>query len=350
MALCNSEMDSCLKQVKTDCEELLARFQQTQSVRFEVFANIWREMKFSQIFGDVVNHKNRAFCHLVLNTANCYFLPPFSFQIRVGGLYLLYSLYYNQTASPFEQIRLALKDWEEVKKFENDAIDAQHMDAVYILRRLMFRKAFHFTAMPTRLSFRRKRCEEGSMLREEFIERTSRPQELISTGLLEEMSNVNDLYENMKASVLSQMTTPDDSSFNLTRKDLVSQLRGTVLEFYQWQQGKETVDESEKSQEETSCQQESFKRAELLASIKSKAFGEASETLKSRRHRPLEINSMTEACAVFPNSGYTRINKPSLRKRTRDALLVSSDVQKELASTTLISRLSTLDSALLKKY
>lgn len=50
------------------------------------------------------------------------------------------------------QIRLALKDWEDIKKFEKDAVDAQHLDAVYILRQLMFQKAFHFTAMPTLVS------------------------------------------------------------------------------------------------------------------------------------------------------------------------------------------------------
>uniref|UniRef100_A0A8C6LWP3 Small nuclear RNA activating complex, polypeptide 1b n=3 Tax=Nothobranchius furzeri TaxID=105023 RepID=A0A8C6LWP3_NOTFU len=340
----SSQMDASHKHVKADCEALLARFQQTQSVRFEVFANIWREMKFSQIFRGVVKHEKRAFCHLVLNTAYCYFLPPFSFQIRVGGLYLLYSLYYTQTASPSEQIHLALKDWEEVKKFENNAIDAQHMDAVYILRHLMFCKAFRFTAMPTLLCFQTNKVKERSVLREEFIERASRPQELISSGLLEEMSNVSDLYENMKASVLSQMTTPGDSSFNLIRKDLVSQLSGTVQEFYNWQREKETFDENENSQEDTS-QKVCSNRAELLASIKSKAFGEAPETLKSRRHRRVEMNSTTEASAALLNQGYTRILKQSLRKRTRDALLLSGDVQMESASHTRISLLATLDSA-----
>lgn len=45
-----TEMDFCRKQVKSDCEELLSRFQRTESVRFEVFSKIWREMKFSHIF------------------------------------------------------------------------------------------------------------------------------------------------------------------------------------------------------------------------------------------------------------------------------------------------------------
>lgn len=43
-------MASVAKQVKLDCEELLSRFQKTESVRFETFSRIWREMKFSEIF------------------------------------------------------------------------------------------------------------------------------------------------------------------------------------------------------------------------------------------------------------------------------------------------------------
>lgn len=55
----------------------------------------------------------------------------------------------KETAALTEQIRVALKDWEDMKKFENDAVNAQHHDVVYILHRLMFIRAFHFTAMPT---------------------------------------------------------------------------------------------------------------------------------------------------------------------------------------------------------
>lgn len=43
-------MATIQKLVQLDCEELLSRFQKTESVRFETFSRIWREMKFSEIF------------------------------------------------------------------------------------------------------------------------------------------------------------------------------------------------------------------------------------------------------------------------------------------------------------
>uniref|UniRef100_A0A3B4TPD5 Small nuclear RNA activating complex, polypeptide 1b n=1 Tax=Seriola dumerili TaxID=41447 RepID=A0A3B4TPD5_SERDU len=273
-------MDFFRKQVKSDCEELLRRFQETDSVRFEVFSKIWREMNFAQIFYGTVGHEKRAFSRLVLDSTCRFFLPPFSFQIRVGGLYLLYSLYRCQTASPSEQIRLALKDWDDMKKFEKDAVDAQHVDVVYIFRQLMFLKAFHFTAMPTQLTYNKKKKVERSALCEEFIERASRPQQLINIELLEELSNIHDLYKKLKSSV-SMTTEQADSSVNLIHKDLVPQLRSTVVDFYKWQQRK--VRHLHRFLFKIICMCvfldniSCSKRAGLLASIKSKAYGQASE-------------------------------------------------------------------------
>lgn len=36
--------------LQTDCEALLSRFQETDSVRFEDFTELWRNMKFGTIF------------------------------------------------------------------------------------------------------------------------------------------------------------------------------------------------------------------------------------------------------------------------------------------------------------
>ncbi|XP_038130169.1 snRNA-activating protein complex subunit 1-like [Cyprinodon tularosa] len=336
-------MDSYRKHIKSDCDALLNRFQQTQSIRFEVFSQIWKEMKFSLIFSGTPNHKKRLLFRLALNVAYSYFLPPFSFQIRVGGLYLLYSFYHCQTGPAFERICVALKDFDDIKHFEKEAVDAQHFDVVYVLKRLMNCKAFHFTAMPTHLIYRTKRSMEKSALCEQFIERASRPQELIHTHLLEEMANVDELYKNMKASCTAEMSTRESTSVNLIRPEIVSQLFSTALDFYNWQQERETTDEDKNSPEKFSSQQESSNRARLLASIKSKAFGEASETSKSRRHRPVERDLTAEEGGSFLRPRNPRVIKPSLRKRTTDQLYVTGDLAREVQRPTFINQLCSLD-------
>ncbi|KAM7376423.1 hypothetical protein PAMP_006158 [Pampus punctatissimus] len=309
-------MDFCRKQVKSDCEQLLRRFHSTDGT---------------------LKREKRAFSRLILDTACCYFLPPFSFQIRVGGLYLLYSLFHCQTALPPEQIRLALKDWEDVKKFEKDAVDAQHLDVIFILRKLMLYKTFHFTAMPTLLAFEKKKKFERSPLCEEFMERASRPQELINVELLEELSNVHDLYEKMKTSVSEEANL----SVNLIRKGLVPELRSTVMDFYKWQQRKDTYEDED---EGTSSQQECSKRAELVASIKSKAYGVAAEASRSRRHRQLEVDFTSSEAGPAHTSGHSKSGKPSLKARTNETVHIAGDLWKEATTSTQINCLTTLDS------
>lgn len=334
-------MDKSRNLVKADCEELLSRFKQTESVRFEVFSRIWREMKFSEIFyGLVVEHEKRRFSRMILDSASSFLLPPFSFQIRVGGLYLLYSLFRCQTASPPEKIRLGLKDWEDVKNFEKDSLEAEHLDVVYILRQLMFLKAFYFTAMPTLLTFERRRDLAKSQFFEGFIEPASRPQQLINTDLLEELSNIHDLYGKLKTSA---SLTSEASSVNLVHKNLVPKLRNSVVDFYKWQQRENGADEEQDSGEGTSSQQECSERAERLAAIKSKAFGQAAEASKSRRHRQVELESTSYDAGPSTSLGYPQSKRPSLKVRTKENIHISGNLCKDATSTTRISQLTTVD-------
>lgn len=330
--------------MKADCDLLLNRFQQTESVRFEVFSEIWRDMKFEQIFFGTMRHESRLFSRVVLDTAYEFLQPPFTFQIRVGGLYLLYALFHCQTADPPEKIRLALKDWEEVQKFEKDCFEAQHFDVVYVLRKLLHEKAFVFTAMPRLLRFERRKAFHRALVCESFVEKPLAPQTLINNSLIEEMSNVHDLYENLKSSACPQ----SDSSLSLTHRNLVQTLRGTVLDFYRWQQDKFVQDGSngdEDCGEGTSTQQESSRRADLLASIKSRAYGEAAEVSKSRRHRAVEVDHVTSAEPnPAPSSKYEKRKRKTLKYRATNNVCVTGEVWKGASSNTNISRLTALDS------
>lgn len=338
-------MKGFVKAAKADFTLLLNRFQQTESVRFEAFSQIWRDMKFEQIFYGTAKHEGRSFARLVLDAAYEFLLPPFTFQIRVGGLYLLYALFHCQSASPPEQIRLALKDWEELLKFEKDSLEAQHFDVVYVLRKLLHEKAFVFAAMPRQLEFQRKKMLQCRQLCESFMEKPSAPQTLVNNELLEELSNVHGLYENLKSSICPQ----SDSGLNLTVQNLVPSLRGTVLDFYRWQQDKFVQDRSSRDDEDcgegTSTQQESSRRADLLASIKSQAYGEATEVSKSRRHRAVEMDQETKR---EPNpdfvSKYEKRKRKTLKYRVLNNTRVTGDIWKSVLSDTNIRRLTSLHS------
>ncbi|XP_028306229.1 snRNA-activating protein complex subunit 1b [Gouania willdenowi] len=322
-------MDMCRKHVESDFEELLKRFKQTESIRYEVFSNIWKEMNFSSIFYGTMNREKRQFSRFALDIATPYVLPPYSFQIRVGGLYLLFGLFHSQTATPPQPIRMSLKDWENLKKFERDTVEAQHFDVLFILRRLESAKAFLFTAMPTLLTYSKRRNVKRPAQCDDFMERASRPQELITLELLEELSNIQTHYQNLKKSVTSE--SPDSNpSLNLIHNNMVPRLRSSVVDFYDWQQKAPNEDVGEG----TSSQQ-CVSRAELIASIKSRAYKEAGEVVKSRRHRPVEVDVTSNKAGPSGMSGWQRKKRWSLKARTDESLQITGDMWKEATTTTL---------------
>ncbi|XP_012789073.2 snRNA-activating protein complex subunit 1 isoform X2 [Sorex araneus] len=306
--------------LQADCETLLSRFQETDSVRFEDFTELWRNMKFGSIFcGKMRNLEKNSFTKEALALAWRYFLPPYTFQIRVGALYLLYGLYNTQLCQPKQKIRVALKDWDEVLKFQQDLINAQHFDAAYIFRKLRLDKAFHYTAMPKLLSYRMKKKAQRAEVTEEFKDPNDRVMKLITSDVLEEMLNVHDHYQNMKHIISADRSNPD-KALSLIKDDFFDNIKNIVLEHQQWQADRKNpplklkVKDGEEKREGSSRESEKCERAETLAKIKSKAFSVVVQASKSRRHRQVKLDSSDSDSASGQGQKATR------KKRNKETL------------------------------
>ncbi|NXX91380.1 SNPC1 protein, partial [Centropus bengalensis] len=233
-----------------------------------------------------------------LEVAQQYFLPPYAFQIRVGALYLLYGLYNTQLCQPKQKIRIALKDWSDIEKFQQDLIDAQHYDAAYIFSTLRLARAFHFTATPKPLNYRTKKKTEEKEFKEEFKEPSNRVNSLITNDVLEELMNIHDHYQKMKCVISADKSQPD-KSLSLIKDDFVVTLKDVTLEHQEWQQNrmklflnpKETGETSSRKEEETLLESEGSERASALARIKYKSYSAVAEASKSRRHRQVKLES-----------------------------------------------------------
>ncbi|KAL1791418.1 snRNA-activating protein complex subunit 1 [Sigmodon hispidus] len=283
--------------LQTDCETLLSRFQEMDSVRFEDFAELWRSMKFGTIFcGKMRNLQKNMFTKEALALAWRYFLPPYTFQIRVGALYLLYSLYNMQLCQPKQKIRVALKDWDEVSRFQQDLINAQHFDAAFVFRKLRLDRAFHFTAMPKLLSCRMKKKIQQTEVTQKFKDPNDRVMKLITSDVLEEMLNVHDHYQNMKHAISADKSMPD-KALSLVKDDFFDNIKNIVLEHQQWHKdrknpsSKRKLKDGEDDGEGTPQEPERCERAESLAKIKAKAFSAVVPVSKSRRHRQAQLDS-----------------------------------------------------------
>ncbi|XP_059202553.1 snRNA-activating protein complex subunit 1-like [Centropristis striata] len=312
-----------------DVEEILARFQLTDSVRYEVFSSIWREMCFSDVFIGIIGMSEmKRFCRITLGTAVKYFLPPYSYQIRVGGLYLMFALYHTQPAIPPVKIRFALKDWPQIQKFVKDSEDSGHLDVVYIYQKLVATGAIHYTAMPHFLSYQKQRKPKKKTVCAEFIGRTTAVLDLYSADVLEELTNIQSHYENLK-----EATVEVSRQVNMTHQDFTPRLKDCMSEFLMWQQKTFSDDKDQKSgddedEENKAAEAESCSsRARLLSSIKQKSYGNFQEQSKSRRHRQPEAvdSSSSGAEHVRESASVRRRRPPSLRARTWKSLGVTRE-------------------------
>lgn len=303
-----------------DVEELLARFQHTDSVRYEVFSAIWREMSFSDVFTGITNMcEMKRFCRVALATAMKYFLPPYSYQIRVGSLYLMFAFYRTQLAIPPVKIRLALKDWAHVQKFVKDTVDAEHYDVIYIYQKLVATKAIHYTAMPHFLTFQKQRKPKKDPVCAEFLGRTTAVQELNSADILEELTNIQSHYEKLK-----KATVEVNCQVTMTHPEFVSRLKDSMSEFITWQHktfSQDKGDENSGDDEEKPAEEESSsRRAKLLSSIKNKSYSNFQEASKSQRHRRAEtVDSSSSGPEQVQETGQKK-RPPSLRARTWKSL------------------------------
>ncbi|XP_039866237.1 snRNA-activating protein complex subunit 1-like [Simochromis diagramma] len=263
-----------------DVEELLGRFQQIDSVRYEDFSALWREMGFSDLFIGTINAGElKRFCRVTLATAVKYFLPPYSYQIRVGGLYLMFGFYHTQLAEPPVMIRLALKDWTHVQAFLKESVEFGHLDVVYIYKKLVASKAIHYTAMPHFLTFQKQQKPKKEHVCPEFLSRTTAVRELISADTLEEIANLQSLYEKLK-----QTTKDVGSQITMTHRDFTSRLRDCI--------------------------------ARLLSSIKQKSYSNVQKAPKSRRHRQGEPADSSSSGPEQVQRVPQKKRPPSLRART----------------------------------
>ncbi|XP_054886980.1 snRNA-activating protein complex subunit 1-like [Poeciliopsis prolifica] len=294
-----------------DVEELLSRFQCTGSVRYGVFSAIWRDMKFSDVFlGTTKNSEMKRFCRVALATAVKYFLPPHSFHIRVGGLYLMFSFYHTQPASSPAQIRLALKDWIHVQRFLTESEEAEHHDVLYIYHKLAATQAFHYTAMPHFLTFQKQKTKPEVQCKE-FLCKASALQELRSAEIWEEMAEIQSHYEKLKEAMQVRVDV------SMTHPDFTSRLKQCMNEFFSWQQQSASPKEKNVGGEvHKDPEEDCSSRARLLSSIKQKSYSHVHATSKSRRHREVEKVDSSSSDGEQVQKPPSRKTHTSLRART----------------------------------
>ncbi|XP_077388560.1 snRNA-activating protein complex subunit 1a [Festucalex cinctus] len=299
-----------------DVEELLGRFQLSDSVRLERFTALWRDARFSDVFLGIPSMSEmRRFCRVAMATAVKYFLPPYCYQVRVGGLYLMHAFYHTQLAAPPVRIRLALRDWDDVQNFLRDSISCGHLDVIYVYRKLVSAKVVDYTAMPHLLVFQRPKKSKGPNVSTKMLARATAVQQLLTEDDLEEVANVQNRYHKIKNELVEVRLQA-----TMTHADFTSRLKDTLNEFLTWQQQTLTQTKDAREHEDEPTEQEACRsRAALLDSIKKRSYGQSQEGSKSRRPRQVVVAAAAaeDSSSEPKRQGPNKPDKPlSLRART----------------------------------
>ena len=77
-----------------DIEKLLTTFVETDSVRFQDFSKIWRNLNMSRIVNGRVTHNDyRVILEDAYRICLIFITSQYNEQVRIGALYTLYSFY-----------------------------------------------------------------------------------------------------------------------------------------------------------------------------------------------------------------------------------------------------------------
>ncbi|XP_063421568.1 snRNA-activating protein complex subunit 1-like isoform X2 [Mytilus trossulus] len=322
--------------VNADFEKLLQQFTATETVRFEKFSEIWRELKMSFIFaGRDSERECREYTEEMMRWALKYLLPPYNFQVRVGGLYLLYGLFNQQPLVRKVRIRVTPEKWKEIIEFQTEARRQQHLDVNYVFQRLRFDDAFCYTATDTEVTFNLctgTTIREEDTAPEEFKDEQSVLYDLFSEQFLEQLTQLHDHYHNVKVGLEGPDANEPSRSLNVIQTNIVPSLLGTVMSYQQRKQHLRKATDTEN--EDMNDEDYKPNGKTIKSEIKAKAYRNVAQASRSRRHRQA-VDSADDSPEKQPKRGKRRKNKSESeatspkRKKGRKKNIKKEEVDEE---------------------
>ncbi|KAH9499301.1 Small nuclear RNA activating complex, polypeptide 1, 43kDa [Bulinus truncatus] len=223
--------------VRLDFKRLLNDFIRLNTVRYEEFSRLWREKKMEYLYlGRCTDREAREFIEEIILIAEEYFLPPYQFQVRVGGLYLLYALYEIQPVVPKVKIRLTLPQWKHTASFELQASQQKHLDVVYVFHRLYQEKAFLFCHCPFEhnpYSSMNDSLDKEEDLADNMKEESTSITELCNFESIEKLSFFQEKYQQSKISLAGPTATKPDKSLDVLCGTLTDDIVGLLQSYKQ---------------------------------------------------------------------------------------------------------------------
>ncbi|CAH1789037.1 unnamed protein product [Owenia fusiformis] len=276
-------------------------FTETNSLRYEEFAKIWRDRNMPTIYmGRQKQNELREMTEEVFRIAISYILPPFEIQVKVGALYMMYGLYFKQLTTPRVRFRVTVDNWRKIKEFHLEVQSQQHLDADYIFRKLVYENAFFFTATEAEMYPCLRPTSEDTDKPEKLGKQKSIIGELFESDNIEQLSAFHENYQQMKNRLTGDSKQVDES-LNVIENQLVHYITRNVTSHEEWRttgrrmrkkDGGITTSESEGDSDHEATVSDIGKSRASIRAKASTTMGASKN--KSRRHRRPEMLSPDE--------------------------------------------------------
>ncbi|XP_018570713.1 snRNA-activating protein complex subunit 1 [Anoplophora glabripennis] len=133
---------------KVDCEEFLEEFEKLKSLRFTDFTRVWQLKNFTFVFaGQKYALLLKELCENYFYIVKKFIMSSGSIFTQLGGIYLLYGLYYKQPLRHWVKIRLTLEEYKKITELIEEVKRRGQYEAVYVFAKMKVDQAFIYTAL-----------------------------------------------------------------------------------------------------------------------------------------------------------------------------------------------------------
>ncbi|XP_034180111.1 proximal sequence element A Pbp45 [Osmia lignaria lignaria] len=253
-----ADKSSILNGFIEDCEELIVRFERADDIRFQTFCEIWKEMKFSLIFtGRPSFLELLEFCEEALNICKQFLLLPPRFKERIGGLYLLYGIYYKMPVEQFK-IRMKLDDWRNIMELHAEIKEAEHLDANYILCKLITDNAFIFCMFDQEFGLEKHYRVKNAQCFNPYSVLSSLKDLTEKGQVLSKISELSKIYESKKQALICRSNA--DGSLKLFNANIAEEIVGDIQALEEQRKRQQIKNEIDKEQIYPSTSKEEHKK------------------------------------------------------------------------------------------
>ncbi|XP_067932469.1 snRNA-activating protein complex subunit 1-like [Watersipora subatra] len=295
--------------IKEDFSSFIHHFTERNTLRYEDFAELWKELGMPYLFAGRKDYELRETVGCALAIAVHFFNFGTNNQTKICSIYLLYAVYETQGLYPKARIRVTASQLNAFVAFVDDMASKQHYDFVFVFTRLRMERAFLYVATAEAQGKTKKSANASTRMKEIL------PLGLVSTfsdlslELVEDLAVVNEEYYRVKCIA----TNPESSStphpsVDLAKPEFIRDVTRQLARFDNWRKtgrwrkkigkrrtlsGGPTTSESEgdNASDSDSAPEQEETIGSRRQQIREKAFSTVVDQRRSSRYRKVATES-----------------------------------------------------------